>query len=53
MKDIFLALINNGPMILTALGTILTAYWAYKAQKQSTANGVALKANAEELMKRI
>lgn len=43
MKEIALALINNGPTILTALGTILTAYWAYKAQKQSTANAEALR----------
>lgn len=34
--------IDKLPAIITALGAILAAYWAYKAQTQSKANSGAI-----------
>ena len=49
MHEILIALINNLPQILTALGVILTAYFAYRIKIHSGETAKANKVIAESV----
>ncbi len=48
--DVALALINNIPAILGAIGAICAAYWAYQSKKQGVVNHEAMNSRLDQVV---